>query len=266
VLRVHKLIDQLVRGEIGVAYEVTHALDPHPNTRLPALIEPLIRSHKFALHIDSINDNALKDTAAELWRAKLLQPPFPLTWWEVEMPNSKYVEGILVRHDAELNRTTGDIFSCWSGKWIDQGVRLLLQPDSSPQEAAEFFYPDAYLGGMHDAKEFALYGTMHLISACALLISKEALVTTEAAPAALNAKRKASGKQPLFEHKTITVPALNRTAPPDGGTHASPRLHWRRGHVRKLPAGYMVAVRPCLVGLAERGIITKDYLVKGDSE
>ena len=33
-----------------------------------------------------------------------------------------------------------------------------------------------------------------------------------------------------------------------GGTHASPKLHWRRGHVRKLASGKMTHVRPCLVG------------------
>ena len=32
-----------------------------------------------------------------------------------------------------------------------------------------------------------------------------------------------------------------------GGAHASPRMHWRRGHVRKLESGKMTHVRPCLV-------------------
>lgn len=46
-----------------------------------------------------------------------------------------------------------------------------------------------------------------------------------------------------------------------GGTHASPRLHWRRGHIRHLRSGRKVPVRPTLVGLAERGFIDKDYAV-----
>jgi hypothetical protein len=35
----------------------------------------------------------------------------------------------------------------------------------------------------------------------------------------------------------------------EGGTHASPRLHWRRGHVRRLANGKITNVRPTLVGV-----------------
>ena len=47
-----------------------------------------------------------------------------------------------------------------------------------------------------------------------------------------------------------------------GGTHASPRLHDRRGHSRRLPDGRIVWVRPCKVGDASRGVVFHDYQVK----
>lgn len=44
-----------------------------------------------------------------------------------------------------------------------------------------------------------------------------------------------------------------------GGTHASPRLHWRRGHIRHL-AQRTTWVRPTLVGSSDAGIIAHDYV------
>jgi hypothetical protein len=45
------------------------------------------------------------------------------------------------------------------------------------------------------------------------------------------------------------------------GTHASPRLHWRRGHIRHLASGKKTWVRASLVGAAEGGVIVHDYRV-----
>lgn len=47
-----------------------------------------------------------------------------------------------------------------------------------------------------------------------------------------------------------------------GGSHASPRFHVRRGHVRRLPTGALTWVRQCTVGDASIGTIHKTYRVK----
>jgi len=44
-----------------------------------------------------------------------------------------------------------------------------------------------------------------------------------------------------------------------GGTHASPRFHFRRGHVRKLPEGNFTWVKYCMVGNPELGSVDKEY-------
>ena len=42
-----------------------------------------------------------------------------------------------------------------------------------------------------------------------------------------------------------------------GGTHASPRMHWRRGHFRRQPIGTglidykIIWLEPCLIGIKE---------------
>lgn len=42
-------------------------------------------------------------------------------------------------------------------------------------------------------------------------------------------------------------------------SHASPRMHFRRGHIRRLPTGKTTFVRACKVGNAEHGVVFKDY-------
>ena len=46
-----------------------------------------------------------------------------------------------------------------------------------------------------------------------------------------------------------------------GGSHATPRLHVRRAHIRRLPTGAVTFVRQCMVGDASRGFAAKDYSV-----
>lgn len=41
--------------------------------------------------------------------------------------------------------------------------------------------------------------------------------------------------------------------------HASPRLHWRRGHIREYASGTKAWVRPHLVGTEAGGVIVHDY-------
>jgi hypothetical protein len=46
------------------------------------------------------------------------------------------------------------------------------------------------------------------------------------------------------------------------GSHASPRLHVRRAHIRKLPTGVLTFVRQCLVGDPDKGVVEKHYEVQ----
>jgi hypothetical protein len=65
-------------------------------------------------------------------------------------------------------------------------------------------------------------------------------------------------------HQVEIVPErLVRPSEPQGGTHASPRWHVRRGHWRQLADGRRVFVRACEVGDPERGGVIKDYIIEG---
>jgi hypothetical protein len=77
----------------------------------------------------------------------------------------------------------------------------------------------------------------------------------------INNKRKQKGKLPIFTFKTLHIEAGDRAEIKlwKLGTHASPRVHLRRGHIRKLPSGKEVWVQHCTVGDKSKGIVHKDY-------
>ena len=81
-------------------------------------------------------------------------------------------------------------------------------------------------------------------------------------PAALNKKRAKAGKFPLLSYKTlvVVVDEARTTSQPMGGTHSSPRVHLRRGHIRRLGSGRRVWVQSCVVG-SKHGMVLKDYRV-----
>jgi len=109
--------------------------------------------------------------------------------------------------------------------------------------------------------------TMILAGVGILSARRGVVVTERPAPRFINAKREAKGKPPLFSYSWVTIdPALARIPGVRlGGTHAPPRLHWRRGHVRRLDGGKLVTVRPCLVGDPRRGYAEHDYRVGADA-
>ena len=82
------------------------------------------------------------------------------------------------------------------------------------------------------------------------------------APAALNKKRARTGKFPILTHKTLVIvaDAKRHEKANCGGTHTSPRVHLRRGHIRRVGESRRVWVQPCVVG-SKHGVVTKDYKV-----
>lgn len=76
-----------------------------------------------------------------------------------------------------------------------------------------------------------------------------------------NRRKIAQGKLPSYDWTTVVVTAMPPKGESKGGTHASPRLHDRRGHLRRLRSGKNVWVKPHKVGDAKLGTIFHDYQI-----
>jgi hypothetical protein len=76
-----------------------------------------------------------------------------------------------------------------------------------------------------------------------------------------NKRKIAQGKLPTYDWRTVVIEPTKPKSESKGGTHASPRLHDRRGHLRRLQNGKNVWVRSCKVGDASLGVIFHDYKI-----
>jgi hypothetical protein len=77
-----------------------------------------------------------------------------------------------------------------------------------------------------------------------------------------NRRKISEGKMPTYDWTTVYIDAPAKRSESKGGTHASPRLHDRRGHLRRLKNGKNVWVKSCKVGDASKGAVWHDYTVK----
>jgi len=96
-------------------------------------------------------------------------------------------------------------------------------------------------------------------------------------PPLVNKKRLSKGKAPLFEYHVLNLDVVHQDAHAHssgaldfsdsaeisgGGSHASPRQHLRRGHMRRLGEKHgnkVIWVNATVVGKSHKGVIEKSY-------
>lgn len=65
-----------------------------------------------------------------------------------------------------------------------------------------------------------------------------------------------------FTYHVLRIPTRDReSSGRANGSHASPRFHVRRAHIRKLPNGALTFVRQCFVGDDSAGSVSKHYQI-----
>lgn len=100
---------------------------------------------------------------------------------------------------------------------------------------------------------------MVLVQACSVLNCANVITTDVAPEAAINKKRQANGKQPFFSYKVLQLADDRRSPGGVGGAHTSPRMHLRRGHLRRTE-NRVTWVRPTTVNAGSKlGKVVKDY-------
>ena len=107
----------------------------------------------------------------------------------------------------------------------------------------------------------ALLETLHIVGAflsamnCTNITKRENLI-----PEKLQKARAKRGKKPLFSYWTLelNLPKFSTDRSGAGGTHAAPRLHLCRGHMKKRKTGYFWW-QPHVRGDKKSGMVQKDY-------
>lgn len=79
-------------------------------------------------------------------------------------------------------------------------------------------------------------------------------------PHALNKKRTRNGKVPVYSYHTLVLKSAAARRETNGGTHEAPRIHLRRGHIKRRKTGSFWW-QPCVVGDRAKGVVMKDYEV-----
>ena len=82
------------------------------------------------------------------------------------------------------------------------------------------------------------------------------------APKLLNRKRLEKGRESFYSYRILAIPGHNTQGTTGAGSHASPRLHLRRGHLRRLATGKVTWVRHTMVGSVDKGVVEKTYAVR----
>ena len=142
--------------------------------------------------------------------------------------------------------------------FLDHGLgREKVTPEFIEHETA---------GLMQALGEAMLTEVGYVAALCVLLNTKNVVYRTHPAPAKLNLKRKKKGREPFYEYRTLKLYSDAVTyVGPTLGKHrfrVSPKLHLRRGHVRRLHAGGTTFVRAAIIGRKKRGMVVKDYQVE----
>lgn len=186
---------------------------------------------------------------------EIVKEPFETCWFEFNFIHSdgkKIVLGMLVIAREKVQIVS---FRRKQGQWLIRGV--IVTDSLSNWEKFEILPPLDIVGKELDQHKIVL--STFLSALHCNNVNKVEHTPDEK----LQKARKKRGKLPIFSHWTLqlNIPQNQSSIIGTKGTHASPRVHLRRGHPRQYSPGKFTWVQPCVVGKGN-GIVTKDYAVK----
>lgn len=244
----------------------------------------------------------LTDVEREAWQLGLIPLPAPVVWYEYVIGESR--TGVLIQDEGErgwlvrMADYQSDERGIFGYSFTNVVMRITRNVEHAFELAEfgnrEFFYwltdriarggkngeaaRQVLDNGIKPMPGLALYLTLMLMSR-STEVRKEPITPAEKLA---NQIRRRGHRPEIKEHTVVTIVPKQFITRGDGqgGTHASPRLHWRRSHIRhydhRTPGsvwqaeheyngrkGWWLAVIPrFLVGKRELGEITHDYMVK----
>lgn len=185
---------------------------------------------------------------------ELCRLPYPICWFETEFVNPLDCDkptpvGMLCVEDDEGFYAT--LYARAFGKWQLEGI---VAADSLQNENMRMNWVSDTEAGK--AIQTMTYGVKAFLSAlhCSNVHRQE-----HAPDAKLQKARAKRGKAPLFSYWTLQLNGKNEGGDDKSGTHATPRVHLRRGHPRQYAPGKWTWVQAHAVGNRAAGMVHKDY-------
>lgn len=188
--------------------------------------------------------------------------PFERCWFEYQ-PQANAVSGLLVERQndclqiATFNRAPARKRWDFCG-WVvlpDEG----LGTPPSVKETASYVVNTGELGLPRLLSILCAQGLEATQTFLAVLGCQNVEKVEHRPDVALAKARAKKGKPPLFSYWTLVLRGKNERGEYMGGTHASPRAHLRRGHIREYAPGKTTWVQASVVGNKALGMVHKDY-------
>lgn len=181
------------------------------------------------------------------------RPPFPLVMAQFATPTSPECSHVLC-----LFEDAGDNERFIVGCRMRAGGWSVLSCTTVTRKQGGGWRYSAHGHAENSDDRLSVYAMVK--NAFAVIACSNVAVAETHPPVALNKKRARNGKPPILTYKTLVLKPGVSTQRDAGGSHASPRVHLRRGHIRQL-ADKSVWVQPCVVGDKRRGMVVKEYRV-----
>jgi hypothetical protein len=159
------------------------------------------------------------------------------------------------------------VFQFWTNADRERGSVVIRSTGCLADDKRVFVSPKFITQMKKSESDCAKRGAQSFIVALRRIVAMAAVGDAQATvarcttDAAVNAKRARKGKRPFFEWTTVEIKPSVATEP-KGGTHASPKPHMRRGHIRRLKSGKIVTVKNMIVNrhkMPDEGFIFHDY-------
>jgi len=209
-----------------------------------------------------IDDESLVEVSIKSYAAELIRLPFPVCWFEFS--KEPYRVGVLAiesRGAIEWNCFFRKGASDPVEKHWRFGGRISELMVVNDGRSLQFCYQGLRSEWTYPFIRFVMDVCVSFLSLlhCANVARVEHFPSEKLMRA--RAKR---GKKPLFSYWTLQLDMSNSECAAElGGTHASPRIHLRRGHVARRKegpnAGKWWWVSACVVRGSGHGMVHKDY-------
>jgi hypothetical protein len=208
----------------------------------------------------------LTDEEEGFFAEGLLPLPAPTCWYDLSVDGG--CTGLLVK---EFPNKPGDLFVMRIDKRTgSMGEFVRLVNIKGVAGVALYHERQDVINWIQDHEmEYSMASAVMVAKYLTLMINSRSTERNRV-PAQRTAEQVAHNRHGSPDHTVVTIVPkkwITEDSVHQGGHHASPRLHWRRTHVRRYraPSGEVyksVIIPRMLVGRAELGTVTHTYKVK----